>query len=58
MFEPLTVKLLAGGFLTLPPTNMEMQKGQLTKRKVVFLQGSVHFHVSWWEGCFSAFCCV
>ena len=27
---------------TLPPTNMEVQKGQLTKRKVVFLQGSVH----------------
>ena len=22
----------------------------LSKRKVVFLQGSVHFHVSWWEG--------
>ena len=35
---------------TLPPTNMEVQKGQLTKRKVVFLQGSVHFDVSWWEG--------
>ena len=27
------------------------KRGQLTKRKVVFLQGSVHFlHVSWWEG--------
>ena len=26
---------------TLPPTNMEVQKGKLTKRKVVFLQGSV-----------------
>ena len=33
---------------TLPPTNMEVQKGQLTKRKVVFLEGSVDFHV--WEG--------
>ena len=26
---------------------MEVQKGQPTKRKVVFLQGSVHFHVCW-----------
>ena len=26
----------------LPPTNVEVQN--------VFLQGSVHFHVSWWEG--------
>ena len=25
-------------------------KKTLSKRKVVFLQGSVHFHVSWWEG--------
>ena len=25
-------------------------KQALSKRKVVFLQGSVHFHVSWWEG--------
>ena len=41
------------GMLTLPPTNMGVQKGQLTNRKVVFLQGSVHFHVSWWEGTLS-----
>ena len=26
------------------------RKKALSKRKVVFLQGSVHFHVSWWEG--------
>ena len=25
-------------------------KKALSKRKVVFLQGSVHFHVSWWDG--------
>ena len=25
-------------------------KKALSKRKVVFLEGSVHFHVSWWEG--------
>ena len=31
------------------PTNMEVQKGQLTNSKVVFPQ-SVHFQVSWWEG--------
>ena len=37
---------------TLPPTNMEVQKALFTffYRKVVFLQGSVHFNVSWWEG--------
>ena len=35
---------------TLPPANMEVQKGPLSERKVVFLQGSVDFHVSWWEG--------
>ena len=28
---------------TLPPTHVEVQKGQLSNRKVVFL----HFHVSW-----------
>ena len=28
---------------------MEVQKA-LTKRKVVFLPGSVHFHFGWWEG--------
>ena len=27
----------------------EVQKA-LSKRKVVKLQGSVHLHVSWWEG--------
>ena len=41
-----------------PPTNMEVQKGQLTKRKVVFLQGSAHFHVSWWEGKPPSWCCM
>ena len=25
-------------------------KKALSKRKVVFLQGSMQFHVSWWEG--------
>ena len=35
---------------TLPPTNK--CKNALSKRKVVVLQGSVHFHVSWWEGIF------
>ena len=33
---------LAGVSKDFPPTNMEVQKGQLIKRKVVFLQGSVH----------------
>ena len=33
------------------PTNREAQKETFfLKRKVGFLQGSVHFHVSWWEG--------
>ena len=35
---------------TLPATNMGLCKTALFKRKVVFLQGSVHFHVRWWEG--------
>ena len=35
----------------LPKTNMKVQEGQLTKRKVVFLEGSVHFRFfRWWEG--------
>ena len=29
------------------------KKALSKKGKVVFLQGSVHFHVSWWEGIFS-----
>ena len=29
---------------------MEVHIWPLSKRKVVFLQGFVHFHVSWWEG--------
>ena len=28
---------------------MEVHKGPF-QEEVVFLQGSVHFHVSWWEG--------
>ena len=28
---------------------MEVQKGPF-QEEVVFLQGFVHFHVSWWEG--------
>ena len=31
-------------------------KKALSKSKVVFLQGSVHFHVSWWEGSTCSFC--
>ena len=32
-----------------PPTNIGLCKKALSKRKVFFPQGSVHFHVSWWE---------
>ena len=37
------------GVGTLPPTNMEVQKA-LSKRKVVFLQGSVRTNPCWLVG--------
>ena len=39
-------------FHSYPPTRHGIaRKGPLSKRKVVFHNGSVHFHVCWWE-CF------
>ena len=38
-----------------PPTNSHgaaKEKRPFPRGRVVFLQGSVHFHVSWWEGKF------
>ena len=39
-----------GFWFILPPSNMEVQKDPFQERKAVVPQGSVHFHVSWWEG--------
>ena len=54
-----TTKKLASSFSGSPPTRLELVpshqltwkcKKALSKRKVVLLEGSVHFHASWWEG--------